>query len=225
VAGPDHMLFLLMLLLVAPCTTVDGRWVPSRSARSSTWRVILIATSFAIGHSLTLALASLGWLSLPTGPVEVIIAVSVAITAINALRPLFPRSEAWIAGGFGLAHGLAFATLVGDLGLDHFSTVLGFDLGIELAQLAIVALSMPSLYVLSLTRYYPALRIAGGTFGLLAALGWIAERTIDGVSSPLEPLMAGLPKHGLMVAAVLALLAIAAAAAESFPSERTFSAS
>jgi hypothetical protein len=81
--------------------------------------------------------AAIGVIELPSRPVETLIAFSIAVSAINAIRPLVARGEALIAGGFGLVHGLAFASLLENLGLDGGSlvtTLFGLNLGIELTR-------------------------------------------------------------------------------------------
>ncbi len=106
-----------------------------------------MVTAFTIGHSITLiGGAFFGW-ALPSRPVEVLIAISILVSAIHACRPLFPGREAWVAGGFGLVHGLAFATLIGRFGLEPLQkaqSILGFNLGIELVQLGVVLAILPA---------------------------------------------------------------------------------
>ena len=139
-----------------------------------------IVTAFTIGHSVTLVGATLGGWTLPVAPVEVAIAVSVLVSAIHALRPLFPGREPLIAGAFGLVHGLAFATLVRDAGVGMASSavgLLGFNLGIELVQLAIVCLTLPALLILSASPRYAMVRVPASALCALAAAGWIAVRT------------------------------------------------
>jgi hypothetical protein len=136
-------------------------------------------TAFTIGHSITLALAALGLVRVPSHPIEVLIAVSILVSAMHALRPLFPGKEAGIAAFFGLIHGLAFATMLGQLGLgrwERVGSILAFNLGIETMQLIVVATIMPSLILLSRMQGYCALRIGGALFAGVASLGWIAER-------------------------------------------------
>ena len=187
--GADHLLFLLMLLIPAPLVAVGGRWRAGASARRSLLRVVHVVTAFAVGHSLTLALAAAGVIDLSSRPVETLIAFSIGVSAVHALRPLASRGEVLIAGGFGLVHGLAFASLIGDLGLDRgslVSTLLGFNLGIELTQLLVVALMMPSLLVLARTAAYPAFRIGVALLGLLFSVSWMLERATVTSSDPFE---------------------------------------
>jgi hypothetical protein len=118
-------------------------------------QILRIVTAFTLGHSLTLGLAAFGLVQLPSRPVEVLIAVSILLSAIHAIRPLFPGREAAIAAFFGLIHGLAFASALGDLGFSSWYrlvSLLGFNLGIEAMQLTVVAVTLPSLLLLRRTR-------------------------------------------------------------------------
>ena len=137
--GTDHLLFLLVLLLPAPLLLTKGRrWGGFGGVGYSLRRLLLIVTAFTLGHSFTLLLGALGWVRLPSQPVEVLIAVSILVSAGHAVRPLFPGREAWVAAGFGLVHGLAFASTLANLHLEAGPmalSILGFNLGIELMQL------------------------------------------------------------------------------------------
>ncbi|WP_149830640.1 HupE/UreJ family protein, partial [Streptomyces tailanensis] len=211
--GADHLLFLLMLLIPAPLVAAGGRWRAAPSPRRSVVRVVHVVTAFAIGHSLTLALAATGVIDLPTRPVETLIALSIAVSAVHAVRPLVSHGEVLIAAGFGLVHGLAFASLIGDLGLDRGSlvtTLLGFNLGIELTQLLVVALMMPSLIVLARTALYPAFRIGVALTGLLFSVSWTLERAALTSSDPFEGVQTWLVEHPLLVAVTVAALAVVA---------------
>ena len=208
--GADHLLFLIMLLLPAPLLARRGRWVRADDLRRNCWRVVHVVTAFAVGHSVTLALAALGYVSAPTRVVESLIALSILVSGVHAVRPLVPGGETWIAAGFGLMHGLAFAALLGGLDLGRGSLVtelLGFNLGIELTQLMVVALLMPSLLVLSRTRLYPAARITLAGIGIVLAAAWLAERTTLLPSNPLNPLSDTLVQHPFVIAAALATAA------------------
>ena len=114
--GTDHLLFLLTLLLPAPLLVCGTRWGGVANTRNSALRILKIVTAFTIGHSVTLALAALGFVHVPSRPVEVLIAVSILVSAIHALRPLFPGREAGLAAFFGLIHGLAFAATLAEFG-------------------------------------------------------------------------------------------------------------
>ena len=214
-SGSDHLLFLIMLLLPAPLVAQLSpgrrRWVRRRDVSGAGWRVLHVVTAFAVGHSITLALGALGWVHLPARLVESGIALSVLVSAIHAFRPLVRRGEVLIAGSFGLLHGLAFATLLGQLDLSRsnlVTTLLGFNLGIEIAQLLVVALVMPSLVLLSHTSAYPYLRTSTAALGAVLATGWLAERTRLIPANPFEPAANLLVDHPIALAAALAAIAL-----------------
>lgn len=177
--GADHLLFLFALLLPAPLVVGARRWDSTNDGHRALRRVVHVATAFTAGHSLTLAASALGWISLPSRPVEILVAISVAIAAVHALRPIVARGEVLIAGVFGLVHGLAFSGLLDELGLGTTTSLvslLGFNLGIEAAQLLVIAVSFPSLWLLSRTRAYNAVRNVGAGIALVAATAWIIDR-------------------------------------------------
>lgn len=213
--GHDHLLFLIALLLPAPLLAAGRRWNGYGGLRHTIHRLVAVVTAFTIGHSLTLiGGAFFGW-RLPPQPVEIGIAVSILVSAIHAWRPLFAGREAYVAAGFGLVHGLAFATLIGRFGLEPLQkakSILGFNLGIEVVQLLVVAAVMPALVLLARTRFYPRVRIAGAALAGIAALAWIAERSM-GVENPIgRAIDLGLGHAPWLLAAltVAALLACAA---------------
>jgi HupE / UreJ protein len=113
--GTDHLLFLLVLLLPAPLLVRNRLWGEFGGTRYSLLRLVKIITAFTVGHSVTLLLGALGWLRLPQQPVEVLIAFSILVSAVHAIRPIFPGKEMYVAAGLGLVHGLAFATVLVDL--------------------------------------------------------------------------------------------------------------
>ncbi len=183
--GTDHQLFLLTLLLPAPLLAVGRRWRGTVTTRTAIRRITTITLAFTLGHSATLALGAFG-LPVPQQPIEVLIALSILVAAVHAWRPLFPGKEAVVAGLFGLVHGMAFSTTLSELDLSGGQLVLsllGFNVGIELMQLAVVALVLPALLMLARTRAYAPLRTAAASLTALAAVGWALERV--GVSTPL----------------------------------------
>lgn len=207
--GTDHLLFLLALLLPAPLLFSRNRWTRSAGVRASLVRILTVVTAFTVGHSITLALAAMSVVHVPSRPVEVLIAVSILVSALHALRPLFPGRETVIAAFFGLIHGLAFATTLGQLGLERWQRVagiLGFNLGIETMQLLVVAAVMPSLILLSRSRAYSAVRIGGALFAAMASLGWIAERLFS-KHTPVDLVVNSLAHHALWIAATLLVCA------------------
>jgi hypothetical protein len=214
--GTDHLLFLLTLLLPASMLARQGRWVRGKSIAGSAWTITKIASGFTIGHSLTLALGAVGWVEVPSRPIEVLIAVSIIVSAVHAWRPVFAHKEIWIATGFGLIHGLAFASTLKGLNFDGWTlalSLLGFNLGIESMQLMVIALLLPTLILLSRTRWYTVIRPAAAGFAAACALGWIVERAL-GIRNPMAPLVNWLaPPPAWFVACLFVAAAVSVAVA------------
>jgi HupE / UreJ protein len=180
--GTDHLLFLLMLLLPIPLIASNKKWGNHRDVKTSIIHITMVVTAFTIGHSLTLLFGSLGWLILPTQWIEILIGISILISAIHAIRPLFPNKETYIALGFGLIHGLAFANTLTNLQLETgrmVLSILGFNVGIELMQLLVILVTIPWLILLSRTSFYAFFRAFGAIIGFITACGWVLERTIN----------------------------------------------
>jgi len=210
--GTDHLLFLLVLLLPAPLLVRNAKWTGHTSTRRSLVRIAKVVTAFTIGHSVTLAAGAMDLVHVPSRPIEVLIAVSILVSALHALRPLFPGREAVIAGCFGLVHGMAFATTLAELGLgrwDRVASIFGFNLGIEAMQLVVVAFALPSLILLSRTRLYPGVRTAGAVFAGSVAITWIVQRLWD-IPNPADALVMALAQRAVWVAAGLTLLGLIA---------------
>jgi hypothetical protein len=210
--GTDHLLFLLVLLLPAPLLVNGKRWGRYGGLKRSLWRLFKIVTAFTIGHSITLAIGAIGWVKLPGQPVEILIAVSILVSAVHAIRPVFPGREPLIAAGFGLVHGLAFAGSIAEFGFSPWYmalSILGFNLGIELMQMVVVAATIPWLLLLSRTRFYPPVRLAGAIFGGIAALAWIGERAFSW-PNPMNAFVGALARHSLWMVALLAAMALLA---------------
>lgn len=205
--GHDHLLFLIALILPAPLLAGRRRWGEYGGLRHMARRLVAVITAFTIGHSLTLiGGAFLGW-QLPSQPVEILIALSILVSAIHAWRPLFAGREALVAGGFGLVHGLAFATLIGDFGLEPFEkaqSILGFNLGIELVQLLVVASVLPTLLLLARMPAYTPFRVAGAIFAGVAALAWMAERALGTANRLAAVIDAGLAHAPWLLAGLTA---------------------
>ena len=209
--GTDHLLFLLALFLPAPLMVVRSRWADFAGVRRSLLQILRVVTAFTVGHSITLALAASGVVHVSSRPVEVLIALSILLSAAHALRPLFPGREAVVAAFFGLIHGLAFAATLGQLGLDRWervASILAFNLGIEAMQLIVVAAIMPSFLLLSRTRGYFVLRISGALFAALASAGWIVERLL-GLRSSVDVIVNSVAHQAGWIAVALFLLSVA----------------
>ncbi|MEZ4630694.1 MAG: HupE/UreJ family protein [Deinococcales bacterium] len=208
--GTDHLLFLLTLLLVAPLVAVSGRWAKFAGLKLSLRHILSIVSAFTLGHSLTLILATLLHADLPTQNIEIFIALSILISAIHALKPLFPNRDMLIAAGFGLIHGLAFSFTLTELKLSSSQLVLsllGFNLGIELMQLLIIALIMPWLILLARTSFYASFRRIGAASAGIAALAWLFERLLS-KANPVTLFVQSLADKGFYLLAGLALLAL-----------------
>lgn len=181
--GFDHILFLLSLLLPAVLVWRARAWQPAPDFRSTVWDVFRVVTAFTVAHSITLSLAVLGLVSLPARWVESAIAASVIVAALNNLRPVVLGRRWAVAFGFGLIHGFGFASVLADLGLPRDALALalaGFNVGVELGQLAIVGLFLPFAFALRRTVLYRRWVMAGGSLAIaLLATLWLAERAFD----------------------------------------------
>lgn len=208
--GTDHLMFLLVLLLPAPLLCYGKRWAGYGGARYSVIRLLKIVTAFTIGHSITLLLGATGWLRLPAQPIEILIAFSILVSAVHAIRPLFPGREIYIAAGFGLIHGMAFAGTLVNLNLDAEAmalSILGFNIGIELMQLAVIAVTVPWLIILSRTGVYQFIRVGGAIFAGIAAIAWMLQR-YAGEPNWLSTLVEKIAAYAPWIIGGLALLAL-----------------
>jgi len=181
--GFDHILFLLSLLLPAVLLRRGGAWRPAESFRGAFWDVAKIVTAFTVAHSMTLTLAALEVVSLPSRWVESAIALSVFLAAINNIFPVVSHGRWLAAFGFGLIHGFGFAGALRDLGLPTGSLALslfGFNVGVELGQLAIVGAFLPAAFWLRGTWTYRRVVLAGGSALIAAIAGvWLFERALN----------------------------------------------
>jgi hypothetical protein len=221
--GTDHLLFLLALILPAPLVAAGGRWGGFAGGKTALRRIVKVVTAFTLGHSITLVLGALGWARLPSAVVESAIALSILVSAIHALVPIFKGREVFIAGGFGLVHGLAFAATLTDFGFDPWtlaSSVLGFNLGIEAFQLVVILIAMPWLVLLARSPLYRPLRIGGSVLTGISAAAWFTERAL-GWGNPIGPLVETVASHALWLLAGLAMLSVFAIADEMNARKRT----
>ena len=144
--------------------------------------VFKVVTAFTLAHSITLSLASLSLVSLPSRWVESAIAASVILAALNNLLPLFRGKRPVAAFAFGLIHGFGFASVLRDLGLPQGSllaSLLGFNVGVEIGQLAIVAAFLPVAWLLRKTWLYRQVLTVGSLAIALVACVWLVERIAD----------------------------------------------
>jgi hypothetical protein len=175
--GYDHLAFVSLLLL----PIVLGRGTgPRADARRAALEILRVVTAFTVAHSVTLAIAAGGYLPIPTRVVELAIAASVLLAAVLNLVPNAPRIGAKLAFAFGLVHGFGFANALGDLAGREtvvLASLAGFNLGVELGQLTVVAGLLPLLF---LARRFDASRFVVNALGSSAcaalAIAWLAER-------------------------------------------------
>ncbi len=180
--GYDHLLFLVTLLLPAGLRRRAGAWQAVDRFGTTFRAILLVVTAFTVAHSITLGLAVLGLVELPPRLTEAAIAVSVVAAALNNVWPVVTRRLWAVAFGFGLIHGLGFAGALGELGLPRdakLTALVGFNLGVELGQLAIVVVVLPLIYSLRHWQLYPRSALQVGSI-LVAGIGslWLVERAI-----------------------------------------------
>lgn len=178
--GIDHILFLLALLLPAVVYRKEKHWQATESFYPAFIYTVKIVTVFTIAHTITLSAATLGLLSLSSRIVESIIAISIAIAALDILYPVF-RGKIWsVVFIFGLFHGFGFASVLGDYAIPQSYltwSLLAFNLGVEVGQVAIVAVVFPIFYLLRQYWFYPKLILRFGAVALImVSLYWFIER-------------------------------------------------
>lgn len=179
-SGLDHVLFLLTLALPAVVRRERGGWATAVGARPAMIETALVVTAFTVAHALTLTLVLLDHLSLPSRWVESAVALTVILAALNNLWPLVRRGLWALGFVFGLIHGAAIASVLSALELGTGSMVralLGFNLGVEAGQLAIVAAVLPLTFLLRHSVIYRRVVVLGGS-GVIALIGviWLIER-------------------------------------------------
>lgn len=181
--GFDHILFLFALLLPAVLRRENRRWLQVDSLRRILIDVAGVVTAFTVAHSITLAIAALGWVSLPARWVESAIAATVVLAALNNLYPFIPGRRWLIAFFLGLIHGFGFASVLADLGLPDDTLLLaliGFNLGVETGQLAIVAGFIPVAFLLRGSWLYRRAVLQFGSLAVFAiAVVWFVERSAN----------------------------------------------
>lgn len=194
--GLDHILFLLALILPSVVRrrkkedVVTGNiiiriltsWEPVSEFKPAFFYILKVVTFFTIAHTITLSLASLNIVRLPSQLVESIIALSIGLAAYHNINPIFKGRDWVIAFVFGLFHGFGFASVLSDLGLtSEYLTVslLGFNIGVEIGQLLIIAMIFPVLYLLRKTKFYNKLLVFGSIILIIISLYWGIERVFD----------------------------------------------
>ncbi len=185
--GLDHILFLVALILPSVLVRKQDAWQPVAGMKSTLWTVVKIVTLFTIAHTITLTLATLSIVEMPSRLVESVIAASVAFAALNNVFPVLRRGIGYVVFAFGLFHGFGFANVLQDLIVSPQTLVLdllAFNVGVEIGQIAIVAAVVPLLYAIRNQRFYiPVVLKSGSALISVLAILWLAERSL-GVSIP-----------------------------------------
>lgn len=180
-SGYDHLAFLIALLLPAALVRREGVWTARSDRLGATLEVAGLVTAFTLAHSITLVLGATGVLTVPSAPVEIAIAASVALAAVNNLRPLLSRRLWLVAFVFGLIHGFGFASSLADTGLPihgRMLALLAFNLGVEAGQLAVVVVIAPLLWLLRDQVSYRRIALPAASTALaVAGVAWIIQRT------------------------------------------------
>jgi len=166
--GADHILFVVGLYLLSP-----------------SWRVLLWqVTAFTLAHTITLALSTLGWVQIPSTIVEPLIAASIVYVCVeNLFHQSLTRWRPLVVFGFGLLHGLGFASVLTDIGLSpgHFVTgLIAFNLGVELGQLTVLAVCfmLIGLWFRHRPWYRRVIAIPASLAIALVGSYWLVERTM-----------------------------------------------
>lgn len=182
-AGYDHVVFLICLLLPSVMRRTGQAWQPVERLAQAVWPVAGIVTAFTLAHSITLVLAATGTMSIPASIIEPAIAVTIILAALDNVWPIFHGRRAVVTFVFGLVHGFGFAGVLAELELPagQFAwALLQFNVGLELGQLLIVVAVAALLFLLRHRARYPALFIRGGSAAAMVVGGvWLIERTTN----------------------------------------------
>ena len=168
ITGYDHLVFLFGLLIIG------GRFKS----------IIATITAFTVAHSITLSVATLDWIRMPASIVEPLIALSIVYVGVENLIRRNPKQRWMPAFGFGLIHGLGFASLLGDLGIGSsglgiVGPLLSFNLGVEIGQIALAAVAMPIIWKLNQTPAFQARWLPVCSILIcLAGAYWLVQRTL-----------------------------------------------
>ncbi|OQX02464.1 MAG: hypothetical protein BWK73_42650 [Thiothrix lacustris] len=181
--GFDHLLFIAMLILPAVLVLKGRQWQQVASFRPALISLLKVITAFTVAHSITLSLAVLGVVDLPSRLVESAIALSIIVVAVNILYPIITHDQWKLAFVFGLLHGFGFASVLRDLEMPAGAlaeALFGFNVGVELGQLLLVLLLFPLAYLLRPTRFY-RVGVLNGAASITVVLAgmWFVERAFN----------------------------------------------
>ena len=186
--GIDHVLFLIALILPAAMIRREHYWEPVTEFKSALLYVVKIVTLFTIAHTMTLSLAAFKVVDLPARLVESVIAISIAAAALDILFPVFKKKIAWVVFIFGLFHGFGFASVLAHLGVlgEHMAlSLFGFNLGVEIGQIAVILVIFPVLYMIRNYAFFPKIILRFGAVALIMLSAvWFVERAF--LDSPVQ---------------------------------------
>jgi hypothetical protein len=181
-SGIDHLLFLLSLLLPAVLLRRQDRWEAVPIAAPAFANIVKVVTAFTLAHSITLSLAAFDVIRLPGRLTESVIAASIIVAALNNVFPRVTEGRWRIAFAFGLLHGFGFASVLAEMGLPkgaRLVSLIAFNLGVEVGQLAVVLAVMPVAYLLRSTAFYRRGVMPWGSSAIAAlALVWFVQRAV-----------------------------------------------
>ncbi|MDB4996866.1 MAG: hypothetical protein JWM74_4298 [Myxococcaceae bacterium] len=180
--GIDHLLFLIALLLPSVLYRESKVWKPREAFRPALVDVLKVVTAFTVAHSITLSLAALDVVRLPSRLVESAIALSVVLAALNNVFTVL-EGDRWVAAFvLGLLHGFGFSQVLVDLGLtggELLRILFGFNVGVEIGQAAVVAVFLPLAFVARRSGAYRTIVLRAGSIAIAAlALVWLVERAL-----------------------------------------------
>ncbi|MDO6567294.1 HupE/UreJ family protein [Alteromonas sp. 1_MG-2023] len=177
--GIDHILFLVATLLTVNLTREQKLWQKEPSASRILKHTVILVSAFTLAHSITLTATALNFIALDSRLVELGIAISVLLTALNNIYPLIVRLGI-ITFAFGLLHGMGFASVFADLNAQSNNLVLSvaaFNIGVEVGQLAIVAVLLPLLlWLRHYTFYAKTLMPLVSSVIAIIAINWTIQR-------------------------------------------------
>jgi HupE / UreJ protein len=181
-SGIDHLLFLLSLLLPAVLRRRNHQWEGVALAKPAFINILKVVTAFTLAHSITLSLAAFDVIRLPSRLTESVIAASIIVAALNNIFPKVTEGRWRIAFAFGLLHGFGFASVLADMGLPpgaRLISLVAFNLGVEIGQLAVVLAVMPLAYAVRATVFYRRTVMQWGSSAIAGlALVWLVQRAV-----------------------------------------------
>jgi hypothetical protein len=189
--GYDHLLFVAVLLVMAPLRrTGRSGWVPIDGLGRVVLETLKILTAFTMAHAITLTLAILGAIQVPSRLVDPAVAATIMLAALDNIRPILPRLRWNVAFLFGLIHGLAFASALGPMQLPPLRLALAlgcFNIGVEAGQVSLALLLVPIAFILKQEFFYGRVVVPTVSVCAAALAGlWMLDRlfALDLLSLP-----------------------------------------